>query len=133
MTDKQVLYDYRLQQAQTTLADALKMLQEEISPRSVINRAYYSMFYMVTALFLKMNITLKTSKHTGVISCFDKEFVLSGKIDKKYSKILHSMFDDRQEYDYKELVEVSIEDAADGVRYAEEFIDAVSRFIAENG
>jgi uncharacterized protein (UPF0332 family) len=55
MTDKDALFEYRMQQALTTLDDAKKMLQQEISPRSVINRAYYSMFYMVMALFLKMD------------------------------------------------------------------------------
>jgi len=131
MTDRQVLFEYRLQQALTTLEDAKKMMREEISPRSVINRAYYSMFYMVLALFLKMNVNIKTSKHTGVISIFDKEFVLSGKIDKKYSKILHSMFNDRQEADYKEFVEISEDDAMNGVRYAEDFINAVNKFISD--
>jgi len=132
MTDRETLFEYRLQQAETTLADAKKMLDEGISPRSVINRAYYSMFYMVLALFLKMNLTLKTSKHTGVISLFDREFVLPGKIDKKYSKMLHSMFDDRQEFDYKELVEVTKDDAINGVRYAEDFIAAIKKFISES-
>ncbi len=131
MTDRQVLFEYRLQQALTTLEDAKKMMREEISPRSVINRAYYSMFYMVLALFLKMNVNIKTSKHTGVISIFDKEFVLSGKIDKKYSKILHSMFNDRQEADYKEFVEISEDDAMNGVNYAEDFINAVNKFISD--
>jgi len=129
--DKQILFEYRLQQALTTLEDAKKMIQEKISPRSVINRAYYSMFYMVLALFLKTDVNIKTSKHAGVISIFDKEFVLSGKIDKKYSKILHSMFNDRQESDYKELVEVSEDDAINGVRYAEDFINAVNKFISD--
>ncbi len=68
MNDRQVLFEYRLHQAMTTLEDARKMLQNEISPPSVINRAYYSMFYMVMALFLKMNVNIKTSKHTGIIS-----------------------------------------------------------------
>jgi uncharacterized protein (UPF0332 family) len=67
-----------------------------------------------------------------VISLFDKEFVLSGKIDKKYSKLLHSMFNDRQEFNYKELVEVSTEDAINGVKYAEDFINAINKFISES-
>lgn len=133
MNDRQVLFEYRQKQALTTLEDARKMLQEGISPRSVINRAYYSMLYMVMALFLKTGLNMKTSKHTGVIGLFDKEFVLSGKIDKKYSKMFHSMFDDRQEFDYRELVEVSNDDAVKGVRCAEDFINAISVFISKSG
>ncbi|MBI4723025.1 MAG: HEPN domain-containing protein [Candidatus Stahlbacteria bacterium] len=83
------------------------------------------MFYAVLALFLNADISLKTSKHIGVISIFDKEFVHTGKIDKHYSKILHRMFEVRQEGDYKELVELSLEDAAEFVKLAEEFIEEI--------
>ena len=76
MTDKQALFTYRLKQAEETLSDAEKTLQNHLSPRSIINRAYHSMFYTVLALFLKAGINIKTSKHIGVISIFDKEFVI---------------------------------------------------------
>ncbi len=82
MTDKQALLAYRLKQAEETLADAEKMLQNNLSPRSIINRAYYSIFCSVLALFLQSDITLKTSKHSGVIAIFDKEFVHTGRIER---------------------------------------------------
>ena len=125
MTDSETLYKYRLDQAETTLDDAKKMLEAKVSPRSVINRAYYAMFYSLLALFIRTDLNIKTSKHSGVIRIFDKEFVLSGKINKRYSKILHSAFDDRQEFDYKEFVEVSSEDSLKAVDNAEEFIAAI--------
>ncbi len=86
------------------------------------------MFYALLALFLKTDINIKTSKHIGIISIFDKEFVKSGKFDKCYSKILHDAFDDRQKADYKELVEISIEKAAEHVQYAKEFLRAIKEF-----
>ncbi|MFH1896907.1 MAG: HEPN domain-containing protein [Candidatus Desantisbacteria bacterium] len=132
MTDKEVLFTYRLNQAKETLSDAKKMLENNLSPRSIINRAYYSMFYTVLALFLKADINLKTSKHIGVISIFDKEFVHTGKIDKHYSKILHRMFEVRQESDYKELVELSFEDAAEFVKLAEEFLVSIKKNLCSN-
>ncbi|MBU2444721.1 MAG: HEPN domain-containing protein [Bacteroidetes bacterium] len=127
MTDKEVLFTYRLNQTEETLSDAKKMLEDNLSPRSIINRAYYSMFYAVLALFLKADISLKTSKHIGVISIFDKEFVHTKKIDKHYSKILHRVFKVRQEGDYKELVELSFEDAAELVKLAEEFVIGIKK------
>ncbi|HEX8947494.1 MAG TPA: HEPN domain-containing protein [Dissulfurispiraceae bacterium] len=129
MTDKQTLCAYRLKQAEETLADARKMLKEAFSPRSIINRAYYSTFYALLALFLKADINLKTSKHAGIISLFDKEFVHPGKVDKRFSKILHRLFDARQEGDYKELVEVSAEDAAESVALAGEFVEGLKKTI----
>ena len=131
MTDKQTLFTYRLKQAEETLFDAERMLQDNLSPRSITNRAYYSMFYAVLALFLKTDVALKTSKHTGVISIFDKEFVHTGKIDKHYSKILHKMFDLRQEGDYKELVALSAEDTVESVRLAKEFLRAIKDFMGK--
>lgn len=93
MTDIESLFFYRIKQAEETLADAVRMHQEgNFSPRSITNRAYYAMFYSVLALFLKTGVDIRTSKHTGVISLFDKEFIKTGKIDKHYSARLHKMF-----------------------------------------
>lgn len=129
MTDKQTLLAYRIKQAEETLADAQKMLENLVSARSVINRAYYSMFYALLALFLYGNINPKTSKHSGVIAIFDKEFVHTGKLDKNYSKILHKMFELRQQSDYKELVEISLEEAQESVNQAREFLEVLKRFM----
>ncbi len=74
-------------------------------------------------------INIKTSKHSGVISLFDKEFIKTRKIDKYYSKILHDAFDARQDGDYKEFVELSSEDAARFVKLAEEFLEFIKKGI----
>ena len=62
MTDTQALFTYRLRQAAETLRDAEKMLQNDLTPRSVINRAYYAMFYTVLALFISAGLNPKTSR-----------------------------------------------------------------------
>jgi len=130
MTDKQTLFHYRIKQAEETISDAKKMLDNQLSPRSIINRTYYSMFYAVLALFIKTDTNVKTSKHSGIISIFDKKFVHTGKLDPHYSKILHKAFKARQEVDYKELVELSLEDATGFVKLAEEFLDGIKKLIA---
>jgi uncharacterized protein len=127
MTDKETLFLYRLRQADETLSDAKKMLEDKLSSRSIINRAYYSMFYSVLALFLKHDIKVKTSKHSGVLSIFDVEFVHTGKIDQKYSRMFHKIFEVRQEGDYKELVEFSDNDAEEFVKLAEEFLEGIKK------
>lgn len=127
MTDKEILFLYRLRQAEETLSDAKKMLEDKLSPRSIINRAYYSMFYGVLALFLKHDIKIKTSKHSGIISIFDAEFVHTGKIDPCFSKTLHKIFEVRQEGDYKELVEFSYNDVDEFVKLAEEFLEGIKK------
>lgn len=128
MTDKEILFKYRITQAEETLLDAERMIQGGFSPRSITNRAYYSMFYAVLALFLKTDVNIKTSKHIGVISLFDREFVLTGKMDKYYSEVLHKMFNIRQKGDYKEFVEITSDDASEHVKLAEEFLKAIKEF-----
>ena len=127
MTDRETLLRYRMKQAEETLADAEAMAKGELSPRSIVNRAYYAMFYAVLGLFLKTNVTLKTSKHSGIISMFDQTFILSGKVDKQFSKSLHKMFNARQEADYKELVEVSSEEVEDALQAARNFIEEIKK------
>ena len=129
MTDRKTLFTYRIKQAEETLFDAENMLQNNLSPRSITNRAYYSMFYAVLALFLEKEVHLKTSKHSGVLSIFDKKFVHTKKIDKYYSKILHRMFNMRQEGDYKELVEISPDDAIRSVEDARNFLNGIKGLI----
>lgn len=131
MTDKETLFSYRFQQSEETLSEAKKMLEDSFSSRSIINRSYYSMFYALLALFLKTGINTKTSKHIGVISLFDKEFVKTGKIDKHYSTILHETFDARQEGDYKEFIELSLEDASHFVKLAEEFLEGIRNVVTK--
>lgn len=131
MTDNQTLFTYRMREAEETLRDAERMQQNGITPRSVINRSYYAMFYAVLALFISAAINPKTSKHSGVIAIFDKEFVHTGKLDRPFSRMLHRMFDARQECDYKELVEFSAEEAAESIEIAGEFIKTIKAYIED--
>jgi len=76
MNHKETLMNYRLQQAQETILEINTMIKEKFSTRSIINRSYYAMFYAILALFIKYNITINTSKHSGIITIFDyKEFL----------------------------------------------------------
>ena len=102
------LIKYRLKEADDSLKEAEVLLREGMSMRSVMNRMYYAMFYAVLALLQKKQIA--TSKHSGVISQFDKEFVKNGVFDKELSKTLHRSFELRQKGDYLEESEVTKED-----------------------
>lgn len=129
MTDIDKLFIYRMNQAEETLSEARKMMNNDFSARSIVNRAYYSMFYAVLALLLKTGVNINTSKHTGIISIFDKEFVKTGKFDKSYSKILHDIFDSRQEGDYKELAVLSHEKAVEYVNLAGLFLKHIKNYV----
>lgn len=70
------LVAYRLKEAHEVLLDAQKLLRDHGSPRSVVNRAYYAMFYAVLALLATIGIG--SAKHSGVIALFDLHFVKTG-------------------------------------------------------
>ncbi|MGD0586127.1 MAG: HEPN domain-containing protein [Oryzomonas sp.] len=125
MTDRETIFGYRLRQTEETLAEAVKMLETGFSPRSIVNRSYYAMFYAVLALFIHFNTPHKTSKHSGVIGIFNKEFIHSGKLDARYAKMLYDLFDERMESDYRDFAEVSEDDARNAVLTAQEFISAI--------
>lgn len=58
---KHDLSRYRIKQAEESLEDAEFLLSGKKSPRSIINRAYYAMFYAVLALLVYEPHS--TSKH----------------------------------------------------------------------
>ena len=84
MTDRETLANFRLKQAEETLADARMMSKVGTNPASTVNRAYYCMFYAVLALFIKNEVPVRTSRHAGIIGLFDSLFVHSGKFDQNF-------------------------------------------------
>jgi uncharacterized protein (UPF0332 family) len=130
VTDLETIFGYRMRQAEETLSEAVKMLGSGFSPRSIVNRSYYAMFYAVLALFIHSNTPHKTSKHSGVIGIFNKEFVHTGKLDARFAKMLYDLFDERMELDYRDFAEVSEEDARVAVSSAEEFVSAIRTLTA---
>lgn len=117
----------RLSQAEEALADAALLL-ERGSLRAVANRAYYAMFYAVLALLHTAG--LGTSKHSGAIALFDREFVKTGKLGKDLSKSLHDAFALRQLLDYDELAEPDPAAVRALLRQAREFVHAARTFTA---
>ena len=128
--DKELLTTYRIERARETLQDAHLLSTQEGSPGSIVNRAYYAMFYAALAL-----LTTKgkgSSKHSGVISLFDQLFVKTGQLPKSMSKAFHKAFDLRQIGDYRELIEFDQEQAEETLRSADEFVQAVREYLASN-
>ena len=93
---------YRIETAYKTF-DAAKMLADNEFWNSSVNRLYYSLFYAVNALLVLNEI--KTKTHSSIKSQFSLHFIKTGKIDKKYGKLLAKLFDWRQKGDYDNLVD----------------------------
>ena len=69
------------------------------------------------------------SKHAGVIAYFQKEYVKTGKFDKKYSKYISQAFQIRNNTDYADFFLVSLQDAKEQYDRAEEFVKVIEEFL----
>lgn len=116
------LVTYRLEQADESL-DSAQLLLDHGKYRPSLNRSYYAMFYAVLGLLAISQH--QTSKHSGAISLFNREFVKKGIFDKEFSRWLQEAFDLRQEADYRELVTVSVDTAQEILEHARTFVAGV--------
>lgn len=106
--NRKTLIRYRIEQAYESL-DSAQLLLDNKKYRPSVSRSYYAMFYAVLTLLVKEG--LQSSKHTGAISIFNKEFVKKGIFDKELSRWLQEAFDLRQRADYKEMFTITFESA----------------------
>jgi len=125
----EVLINYRLEQAQTALDDARYLLGGQRSPQGIINRSYYAMFYAAIALLQKIGKI--PSKHAGVISLFDAEFVKQGIFSKQLSKNFHRAFELRQVSDYRTMKPLNRDQAEDVLKKAVDFVQTVKDYLQE--
>ena len=123
----EILIKHRLEQAQEALDDAKYLIDGNRSPQSIINRSYYAMFYAALALLQK--ISKAPSKHSGVISLFDKEFVMRGIFEKELSKDFHKAFELRQSTDYKIIKPISADKANQIWQKAVKFVQALKLYL----
>jgi len=125
--DKKSLIQYRLDRAHESLEDARLILAQRRSYASVVNRAYYAMFY--AALALLITVDKGSSKHQGVIALFDENFIKTNILPKEFGKLIHRAFEMRQAGDYRDMLIVTEEQAADAVEAATKFLSAVEEKI----
>ncbi len=109
------LAKYRMLRARETFNDGMKLLEGE-ALNSAVNRFYYAAFYAAPSLLATKD--LDSSKHSGVISLFNKHFVKTGEVDHNKAKFLKKSFEKRQDTDYEDFVKVSrkeVEELKNGV------------------
>jgi uncharacterized protein (UPF0332 family) len=95
--------------------------------RDSVNRSYYAMFYGVLALLALRGIG--TSKHSGAISLFDREFVKTGLFPKDLSGWIHDAFEKRIEADYADIAQVNRDDAVSLLQEGVDFVAAVRAYL----
>jgi uncharacterized protein (UPF0332 family) len=123
----EALIHYRIGQARETLREA-DILLTQAALRGTVNRAYYAMFYALLAIR-----QLGTSKHSGAISLFDREFVKTGIFSRDLSRSLRVAFDRRQTYDYGENIAIDDLTAQETLDQAKMFVAEVEKYLHSQG
>lgn len=94
-----------------------------------VSRAYYSSFHAAQAVLLTEGLSADT--HQGVVTLFGLHFVKTGKLDKRFGKILSNLKDDRENGDYEIYSVIDSEVAGEAVQEAREFLKEAERYLAK--
>ena len=118
---------YRLNKAKETLETAKMIFKEGKDLTSANNRAYYAIFYAIRAVLAIKEIDFK--KHKDVIAYFNKEYVNKEIFPKKIGKKIAQAQRVRDDSDYDDNYEPSIEKTEQQIQTAEELIVLVKDYI----
>jgi uncharacterized protein (UPF0332 family) len=117
---------YRLGQANDCLKAAKNNLESELY-KDALNRSYYCIFHSIRAVLALGHFDSK--KHSGVISEFHKNYVKTGKFDKRFSVVIRQSFQIRNRSDYEDFYIVVKEDVVQQIANATDFMEATSEYI----
>lgn len=122
------LAGYRMERANEMLsaaADNLEIGQFKTS----LNRSYYAIFHAMRA----MNILkgFDSSKHSGVIAFFNKEYLKENILDKNLSVIIKNSAFLREKSDYDDFYIASKKEAEKQLEDAKLFLQEVKKFMEQ--
>lgn len=121
-----VLSAHRFKRAKEALLSA-ELLLHNTNFRSSINRSYYAIFHAIRAINALDGFD--SSKHSGVISHFNQEYVKTGIFQKEASKIIRNASELWEQADYEDFYEATQEEASDVFDQASLFIATVEKYL----
>ena len=116
------LAGYRMDRAKEMLVAARENLVIG-QYKTSLNRSYYAIFHAMRA----MNILkgFDSSKHSGVIAFFNKEYLKENILDRNLSIVIKNSAFLREKSDYDDFYIASKQEAEKQLEEAERFLDAV--------
>lgn len=120
------LAKWRMDKAEKTFQEGCHLLKANFLSGAV-NRFYYAAFSGVRALLATKD--LDASKHSGVISLFNKEFVKDGIVSKKASKTITKVFSERSHADYTDFKEFEFTEVQTLKNEVEELLDEFKKYL----
>lgn len=123
------LAGYRMERANEMLEAAKKNL--EINQyKTSLNRSYYAIFHAMRAANILKGFD--SSKHSGVIAYFNREYLKSGILEKSLSVIIKNSAFLREKSDYDDFFIASRKDAEKQLEDANAFVMVIEQFLKCN-
>lgn len=118
---------YRLNKAKETLETAKMIFTEGKDFTSANNRAYYAIFYAIRAVLAIEEVDFK--RHKDVLSYFNKEYVNKEIFPKMIGRKISQAQRIREDSDYDDDYEPSLEKTEQQIKSAEELVKLVDEYI----
>lgn len=124
------LSKYRYETSLENLTDA-RIMYDNGRYKNALNRGYYSIFHSIRAVCALDGFD--SSKHSGVISYFNQNYVKTEIFPKELSKIIRYASENREKADYLDFFVASKEEAEKQIKRAEKFTDEIGKYLASIG
>jgi uncharacterized protein (UPF0332 family) len=123
---RQAIIAYRIEQAKGLIKEIETLINSD-SLIFAVNRIYYGMFYMLTALAIKNKF--ETSKHQQLLGWFNKTFIKNEIIEYKYGEYIRKAYNNRISGDYDTFIEFKKEEVLEMFEELKDFINVLDNFI----
>ncbi|WP_022752737.1 HEPN domain-containing protein [Butyrivibrio fibrisolvens] len=124
------LSKYRYETSLENLTDA-KIMYDNGRYKNALNRGYYSIFHSIRAVCALDGFD--SSKHSGVISYFNQNYVKTEIFPKELSKLIRYASENREKADYLDFFVASKEEAEKQIKRAEKFTDEIGKYLVNIG
>ncbi|MBO6137001.1 MAG: HEPN domain-containing protein [Lachnospiraceae bacterium] len=124
------LSKYRFQTSLESLTDA-KIMYDNGRYKNALNRAYYSIFHAIRAVCALDGFD--SSKHSGVISYFNQNYVKTEAFSRELSKIIRYASENREKADYLDFFVASRDEAEKQIERAEYFSKEIRQYLIQKG
>ena len=96
--------------------------------KAAANRAYYAIFHAMRAVLALDGFDSR--KHSGIIAEFRKNYIKPGVFDSELSATITELYQSRSGSDYDDFYVISIEDLKRQILSAQEFVEAVKKYLS---
>lgn len=128
-SEREQLVDLNIKKAFQATTEVAILIENHLYSTAV-NRIYYGIFYIISALALKNNFS--TSNHSQLIGWFNKTYVKNNLVDRVVGKKIHHAFKQRIEGDYNVLIQFSQEEVEDGLQDMKDIIRTIHELIRKS-